>query len=109
MIQWTHIHVVLSEMDLRAVSLQTTSIAGEKKRVGKSPASQGLGLCAFTAKGPGSIPGWGTKIPQAAWCGQKHQTKPNKYKLTTNPLHPNNKKTGQATPTPHTDLWILFE
>ena len=32
---------------------------------------QWLGLCAFTARCPGSIPGWGTKIPQAAWWSQK--------------------------------------
>ena len=32
---------------------------------------QWLGLGAFTAEGTGSIPGWRTKIPQAAWCGQK--------------------------------------
>ena len=32
---------------------------------------QGLGLGAFTAKGPGSICSWGTKIPQAVQCGQK--------------------------------------
>ena len=32
---------------------------------GNSLAVQWLGLHAFTAKGPGSIPGWGTKIPQA--------------------------------------------
>ena len=31
---------------------------------------QGLGLWAFTAKGSGSIPGWGTKIPQAVWYGK---------------------------------------
>lgn len=30
-----------------------------------------LGLCAFTAKGPGSAPGRGTKIQQAAWSKQK--------------------------------------
>ena len=34
-------------------------------------AVQWLGLCAFTAKGPSSIPGHGTKIPQATWSGQK--------------------------------------
>ena len=33
--------------------------------------SSGLGLGAFTARGPGSIPGWGTKIPQAVRHGQK--------------------------------------
>ena len=30
-----------------------------------------LGLVAFTAKGLGSIPGWGTKIPQAMQCSQR--------------------------------------
>ena len=29
-----------------------------------------LGLCAFTAENPGSIPDWGTKIPQMVGCGQ---------------------------------------
>ena len=32
---------------------------------------QWLGLHAFIAKGTGSIPGWGTKIPQAAQSDQK--------------------------------------
>ena len=30
-----------------------------------------LGLGTFTAEGTGSILGWGTKIPQAMWCGKK--------------------------------------
>ena len=38
-----------------------------------SPAVQWLELHTFTVKGQGSIPGWGTKIPQAVWPG------PNKY------------------------------
>ena len=38
---------------------------------------QWLGLSAFTAKGAGSIPGRGTKIPHAAQCGQKNK----KYKI----------------------------
>ena len=32
---------------------------------------QWLGLCASSAGGMGSIPGWGTKIPHATWHGQK--------------------------------------
>ena len=32
---------------------------------------QWLGLQAFTAKGPGSIPGWGTKVTQAVRHGRK--------------------------------------
>ena len=32
---------------------------------------QWLGLSALTARGPGSISGWGTKIPQATQHGQK--------------------------------------
>ena len=38
---------------------------------GNSLAVQWLGLCAFTARGLGSIPGWGTKIPQAMQRSQK--------------------------------------
>ena len=30
-----------------------------------------LGLCTLTAKGPGSVPGQETKIPQAMWYSQK--------------------------------------
>ena len=37
--------------------------------------AQWLGLSAFTAKGLGSIPGWGTKIPQATQGGQKEKNK----------------------------------
>ena len=40
---------------------------------GNSPAVQWLALCAFTAEGPGSIPGRGTKILQAERCGQKRK------------------------------------
>ena len=36
---------------------------------------QWLGLCAFIAEGLGSIPGQGTKIPQAARCGKKKRKK----------------------------------
>ena len=42
---------------------------------GNSLAIQWLGLGAFTADGPGSIPGQGTKIPQAVRHGQKTKTK----------------------------------
>ena len=38
--------------------------------MGNSLVAQWLGLCAFTAKGSGSIPDWGTKIPQAMGWGQ---------------------------------------
>ena len=37
---------------------------------------QWLGLCAFIVEDPGSIPGWGTKIPQATWHGQKKRNDP---------------------------------
>ena len=46
-----------------------------RKRDGKEGNSlpvQWLGLCTFTAKGTGPIPGWGTKSPQAARYGQKN-------------------------------------
>ena len=40
-----------------------------RKRKGNSLEVQGLGLSTFTAVGPGSIPGQGTKIPQASKRG----------------------------------------
>ena len=40
---------------------------------GNSLAVQWLGLCALTAQGVGSIPGWGTKILQTAWCGKRER------------------------------------
>ena len=40
----------------------------------KSLAVQWLGLGAFTVTGRGSIPGWGTKIPQAVWLSQRKKT-----------------------------------
>ena len=33
----------------------------------------------FHCRGPGSIPGWGTKIPQAEQYGQKKKKKKDKY------------------------------
>ena len=49
---------------------------------GSSLAVQWLGLCAFTAMGLSSIPGQGTKIPQAEWYSpkQKQTTKKNTLK-----------------------------
>ena len=40
---------------------------------GNSLAVQWLGLCAFTAESPGSITGWGAKIPTShvAWPKEK--------------------------------------
>ena len=43
--------------------------------LGNSLAVQWLGLHAFTAENMGSIPGRGTKIPQAAWHGQERKRK----------------------------------
>ena len=42
---------------------------------GNSLVVQWLGLCAFTAVGPGLIPGRGTEIPQATRNGQKEKKK----------------------------------
>ena len=41
---------------------------------------QWLGLCAFTPKGLGSIPGQGTKILQAAQCGQNKKKRKRQMK-----------------------------
>ena len=56
---------------LRAVGIDLWILYGlrvypaKMSRVGNSLAVQGLGLCASSAKGAGSVPSWGTKILQA--------------------------------------------
>ena len=46
-------------------------IANQIQPKGTSLAVQCLRICTSTAGGTGSIPGWGTKVPHAVWCGQK--------------------------------------
>ena len=48
-----------------------------------SPVANWLGLGAFTAEGVGSIPGRGTKIPQAGQCSQKKKNDHDKKKKNT--------------------------
>ena len=43
----------------------------KKKDCREFPGSPVVRTPCFTYEGPGSIPGRGTKIPQAAWRGQK--------------------------------------
>ena len=47
---------------------------------------QWLELQAFTAKGPGSIPGQGIKIPQAVWCRQNRENKQHDGKIDAKEL-----------------------
>ena len=51
-----------------------------KRFSGNSPAVQWLGLHACIARGTGSIPSRGTKIPQATHCGQKIRKRKKKEK-----------------------------
>ena len=55
----------------RVTELDTTEWLNNNSFFGNSLVVQWLGLHAFTAEGLGSIPCWGTKIPQAVWCSQK--------------------------------------
>ena len=59
-------------------------ISNRKICGGNSLAVLWLGLWAFTAEGLGSIPGWGTRISQAVWHGQKKK-KREKERYVENP------------------------
>ena len=48
---------------------------------GTSLAIQWLKLLTTISGGTGSIPGWGTKILHAAWCGQKKKEKRKKKSI----------------------------
>ena len=51
------------------------SSARNTKNIGTFLVIQWLKIHASTAVGTGSIPGWGTKIQHALWCGQKIKTR----------------------------------
>ena len=51
----------------RQILCDITYMWNLKNKTGNSLVDQWLGLHAFTVKGPDSIPGRGTNIPQAAW------------------------------------------
>ena len=55
------------------MGLHQTDTNQELYNVGNCLGVRWLGLCTFTAKGLGSIPGWEAKIPQAERCGQKNK------------------------------------
>ena len=55
-----------------------------------SLAVQWLSLHASTAGGMGSIPGGGTKIPDATWCGQKKKKRTldhSRYNVSLEPYY----------------------
>ena len=57
------------------------SLVESLSTLGNSLVAQWLGLHAPTAGGPGSIPGWGTKIPHAVQRSQKKKKKDNNKKV----------------------------
>ena len=68
----------------------------QKTQYGNSLALQWVGLHASTAEGPGSIPGWGTKILQAKPCSmvktKTNQNNPIRWQRKTVTLHRNTSK-----------------
>ena len=49
-------------------SLENTGTFSSKVNIlGSSLMGQWLGLSTFHCHGPGTIPGWGTEIPQTVW------------------------------------------
>ena len=52
------------------------SVEAKIEPIGNSPVVQWLGLHTFTVKGPGSIPGQGTKILHSCMVRPKNKTKP---------------------------------
>ena len=60
------------------------------------PGGPMLEIYTFTAKGPGSTPGWGTKIWKAMWYHQKQTNKKIKVGEYTRRSDGKNESTGQA-------------
>ena len=74
------------EFGITSVNLNSTAyyyLILEKLTLGNSLAVQVLGLCAFTAEGPGLIPGRGTKSPQAMRRCQENKTRKKERKINS--------------------------
>ena len=54
-------------------SVHVTAVSVQKNQESQRdfPAGPGVRLRASNTESADLIPGWGTKIPHAAWCGQK--------------------------------------
>ena len=59
-------------MQIGVATMENSMEIPQKTKNRASLVVQWLRLCASIARGTGSIPGQGTKIPYAAWCGQKN-------------------------------------
>ena len=59
--------------DLKSLNTPLCISHRKKKGGAEFPGVPGLGLGALTAEGPSSVPGWGTKMLQAAWSSQKKE------------------------------------
>ena len=64
-------------LKMKKSKLQNCVLSFKKSLLREFPGT--LGLHAFTAEGPGSISGQGTKIPQAVQQGKKKEKKRNIY------------------------------
>ena len=66
-----HVCVTSPSVQIQETCLESTQFSIYFKSQGIPWRSSGLGLCAFTAKGVGLVPGRGAKVPQAAGYGKK--------------------------------------
>ena len=70
----TRVNLNFNKITLTAVKIRFGRLEWKQGRI--SWWSREFG--AFTAEGPGSIPGWGAKIPQVTPCGQKKKNESRK-------------------------------
>ena len=73
--RWALAREVGEKLASSDITARECTRAWRKSIIWEFPGGQRLGLCAFTAEGPRSIPGWGTKIPQAPWPKKKKKRK----------------------------------
>lgn len=65
--------LVLSFADISSVIMGQSGCSTNVKQMEEFPVSSAVRTQRFHSCGPGSIPGWGAIIPQAAWQKTKRQ------------------------------------
>ena len=55
--------------------MNSLMVTGLKSLTREFPGGLVITILGFHCRGPGSVPGWGTEISWAKWCGKKKKKK----------------------------------
>ena len=85
------------------------NVSSNREKLGNSLVVQWLAFRTSTAGSMGSVPGRGTKILQAAWCGSKKKKKERKKSINRNYIKKEPNRSSSGTESTITEMKNLLE